>query len=711
MVTAPRPWWRWLALGAGLLLLAGAGLLLFGLDPWLRGTLENKVAEGSRGRYQLAIGKLNSHLWSGTVALADVHLRTRSGTVADTAALPPITLDISQLRVVGVGLWAALRKQVVPIDSVSVSGVQLRLGALPRRSPSSAKPLYEQLPFELPGLRLGVISLRRMRARYGPLRQSVGQVERADATAHDVLLSAAGASDSQRIGYAAKVAGTMRGLLARVPGHVVQLRHAAFSSATQVFTLDSVRLVPLWAISHQRTPAIRADWDLTSLRLTGLAAPGLLHQQFHADSLVVRTARLAVRVPSKAPPPVHKLLAPLFPDFRLKHAMLTGQHLRVAGLELAPVVKNIRVQGTDIQVNAARASSAAFVYYGRAWVLSTGPALAHLDAPYYRVGYRALQADTRKGQLSMQTVAWSPTMSVDQLARRKGHQAAHVLGRVPQVRLVGFNFGALAHQGSLVAQRLELQNARLVTSSDGRFPINPKQSVATPEQLGKLTMRVDVRQVRVRDAGIRLLYRSPRSPQPGVLAFQQLNITLLNFSNDPRRMSSARPLTGQATGVFQKQCRMQAALRANLLDPAGTHSLAGTFSATPLDILNPMTVTTRGISIRSGQIHNVRFQMQLNRAQAQGTMWASYSDLKLDLLNRKNRRGLLHRAESSVVNGLFLRDNNPRKPGEALKTGSMNSGRELRFSVFTLWRQGIVSGMLNSAGVPAPLAKKLSEQN
>jgi hypothetical protein len=90
-------------------------------------------------------------------------------------------------------------------------------------------------------------------------------------------------------------------------------------------------------------------------------------------------------------------------------------------------------------------------------------------------------------------------------------------------------------------------------------------------------------------------------------------------------------------------------------------------------------------------------------------MWAEYEDLKLVLLNRQNERGVLHRLETTLVNGLLLRDDNPRRPGQPLKPGAIASRRELRYSVFTLWRQGIVSGMLHSAGVPAPLAQRLSE--
>lgn len=54
------------------------------------------------------------------------------------------------------------------------------------------------------------------------------------------------------------------------------------------------------------------------------------------------------------------------------------------------------------------------------------------------------------------------------------------------------------------------------------------------------------------------------------------------------------------------------------------------------------------------------------------------------------------------------RNSNPRANGK-LAPGSLRTTRDLRFAVFGLWRQALVSGLLNSAGVPQPLAQKLSE--
>jgi hypothetical protein len=72
------------------------------------------------------------------------------------------------------------------------------------------------------------------------------------------------------------------------------------------------------------------------------------------------------------------------------------------------------------------------------------------------------------------------------------------------------------------------------------------------------------------------------------------------------------------------------------------------------------------------------------------------------------KQTLFSRLKSKAVNVVVIRDENPRKGGTFV-TGAMTSTREPRFSVFTLWRQGIVSGLFHNVGVPQKLAQKLSE--
>ncbi|OWP64542.1 hypothetical protein CDA63_04010 [Hymenobacter amundsenii] len=341
--------------------------------------------------------------------------------------------------------------------------------------------------------------------------------------------------------------------------------------------------------------------------------------------------------------------------------------------------------------------------------MRTGLTTATLNAPYYHVQWRSLRADTRQGQLALSQVLVVPTLSVVALSRAKGHQAAHVTVRVPALSFAILDFEAAANRHELRAAALTVTKARVSTRSDGRFAQNPNISHVTPEELAKVPFRLAIDRLRIGQGTITAQYRAPRDAQPGLIQITDFGGTLRNVSNDPARMSAAHPLTGTASGLLQGRCRARVQLQANVLDPAGRHTVSGTFYQAPLSILNSMTVPTRGIRFRSGLIERIDFRMQLDQQAARGTMRARYTNLKLQRLNRQNKPGLLHRLETTAINGLVIRDNNPRQPEQELKTGSMRSARERRYSVLTLWRQGLVSGLLNSAGVPAPLAKKLSE--
>ncbi|SNR62563.1 protein of unknown function [Hymenobacter mucosus] len=694
--------WLWWLLGIGLVL---GGLLLAAsqlLDPWLRRQAEQQVARQSQGRYLLRIGSLDTKLWQGTVHLRNIRLRTAAGTSPDTASLPRLQLRLGRLDVVGVGLVALLRRNLVPIDSIGLDSLNLHLAALPKTA--SSQPLHVRLP--VAGIRLRSLAVRHTQVRYGQLLHPTVQVGQSTVVLRDVLLNAAGASDSGRLGYAAAVAGQVRGLVVQVPGHTLRLVRGQVSSETGKLTLDSAVVHPGTPISAQRTAAIRVQTVVPHLALTGLDVAGLARRRFRADSLRLTLTHLALTLPATPPPPLHELLAAYFTEFRLGHMLFRNETMRLDGLDQAPTLRNVRLQATDVQVLPRNHST---LYYARAWAVQTGRMRATLDAPYYTLAWQALRADTRTQQLHLTNLGLTPTMDVVKMSRRKKHAVSRIVVRLSELAVAGLNYHKALRDHQLIARQLTLRNGLVHTTGDGRFAQNPKQSVATPEALAALPFQISIDRVRIRRGTVNMVYRSPRDPQPGTLSINQLAVTLRNFSNDPRRMSAAHPLTGEASGRLQNQCAARLSLRANLLDPTGRHTLSGVFTTASLGILNPMTIPTRGVAFRSGTVQRIRFQMRLDQQQAVGTMWGEYTDLKLQLLNKNNKAGLLKRVETSLINGIAVRDNNPRKPGKPLKEGQILSRRELRYSVFTLWRQGLVSGALNSVGIPKKIARNLSE--
>jgi hypothetical protein len=229
----------------------------------------------------------------------------------------------------------------------------------------------------------------------------------------------------------------------------------------------------------------------------------------------------------------------------------------------------------------------------------------------------------------------------------------------------------------------------------------------------KLPVIVDVRRLDIRDGNLYSSYRSPLTPITGTMSINRFNGTFFNLSNDPQRQTAARPLTGTASTYLQNQIRLDAQVSMYLLDPQGHHRVWGAFGPGPFAVLNSMTVPTRLVEFKSGDVRRMRFDLRADRQGVTGTTWTEYSGLQMTLLNYKAeeeevKKSLLTRLTSKLVNVVVIRDQNPRKRGE-LVTGEMTSTREPRFSVFTLWRQGVVSGLFNNVGVPQKIAQKLSE--
>ncbi|MDO7885521.1 hypothetical protein [Hymenobacter cheonanensis] len=695
--------WRW----------AGASMLALGLvlavalaqlDPWLRRELEQQASRQSHGAYELRIGALRTQLWRRSLEMSQVQLRDNPQWRGPwPAALPHLGLAVGTVRLSGLGVLALLRGGEVPLDSLTLNDVGLSLPAgLPADFFTKSPPLYRQLPRRVAGLRLGLLALRRVRARYADGPATLVAITRADLLAHDVLLSAAGAADTTRTAYAASLASQVRGVAVRARGCVGQLAQAQFAGSR--LGLDSLRVLTAGA-------APTHIW-LPRLRLAGWHPAAAQHQRrFRADSLTLDKLLVQGPPPTAPAQPLPALLAPYLRRVDLASLRVRHAEIQTTSGALRPIIQNINLEGRQLEISAAAARDPHRVAYARAWLASTGRIRAEYDAPFFHLAAAGLRLDTRRQTASLLGLAIQPTFSAAEQDRRKGEQSVHLAVRLPALRLLGLDFGQLARRGELLARTLVAERPTIEIASDGRAPLPSRPSIFTPLAVRKVPLLVSVQQVRVVQANVSLPYRSPRSPIVGHITLAGLSGSLHNLSNDPRRMTAAHPLTGQATARLQGQCPLALQLRIPLLDPLGRHQVSGTFGAAPFAILNPMIGPTRLFEFSSGQLHTMRFALRADLQQADGTMWAEYSGLKLKLLKSKDgglKTNLLTKIETGAANALFIRNNNPRADGR-LAPGRLRSRRDLRFAVFVLWRQALVSGLLNSAGVPQPLAQKLSE--
>jgi len=704
--TARHHWGRWVLLGLALLLLLGLAWLKWGLDPWLRRKLEQQVATQTHGQYRLQVAELRTALLARSLHLRGLALRPTTPTLADT--MPRLEARLASLDLQGVGVLALLRGHTVPIDSLTIDSLRVHVAALARRPPPArpAPPLYEQQP-----LRLGYLRLRRVGGSFGPAELPTAALSTADVSARDLLFTTAGAADTQRLAFAASWRATLRGALAELGGHRIEAGQANFSSDKHFFALDSLRIAP--PAPGQGTPgAVRVAYTMRRVRVHGLQAAAWQHlRHLRADSARLSTPRLTFRPPAKAPPPLWKLLQPVFRRADVQQLFIDDAYLAVAGVREQPAVRHVFGTARGLRIDSlAEQPTAQRILYARSWTGHTGRLTGVFSAPVYPVSIERAFLNTDDQALRFTTLALRPTLTAAQLNRRSGYQTTQLTIRMAELRAQGLDFQQLSANSHLRIARLTAEQPYLQASSDGRGPINHQPSYLSPELVRRVRAHFDVRELDFHNGTIMAFYRSARTPLMGKFMISRLNVKLRNVTNDPRRMSLAQPLTATATGYLQNTCRAEVALTTSLLDPLGRQHLRGSFGPAPFSILNPIMKPTRLISFESGQVQRIDFEEHIDRRRITGEVRARYTSLKLKLLDYKGeeiKKTLLTRLKTGAVN-LVVRNQNPR-PGGRFVVGKIDAPRELEFSVFTAWRQGLLTGFLHNVGVPQKMATDLGQ--
>jgi hypothetical protein len=653
--------------------------------------------------HSLALGGLD-------FSTADHRLQLDSLKVLPTAATslqtPRLDMALPRLLLTGLDAAALQHQHRFRADSLLVQSPQVT-ATLPARSGSdSSKSVLSMLR----GLDLAQLMVHNgfLHLTGTAAKPTIRQLEVAATAVH---YDSAKTADARSILFAKAWKVALGRSQAMAQGHTVSVASLQFSTAAGTLDVHALRV-------RQPTPGqgkpggVRVDLRLPRLTLTGFDAAQLEHQHhFQANVLEATGATVLFIPPAQPPPPFWKLLSKVARRSDLGQLRMRNADIRIGRWRHSPHIRQLNLTGRSIRIDQPADDAPNRIAYALAWQGQSGRLSSPFDPPFYFASTERVNVDTDAKLLRFEDMRLKSRYSPVGMNLHKGYQAPAVTIKVASLTLAGLDYTNLVNHGDFRLTRATAQSPRVLIASDGRGPINPNLSKISPEEMRNLKVTVDVRRLDLVNGNLYTTYRSPMTPIIGKMSITRFNGSFFNLSNDRRRMTPATPLTGRATTYLQDKCRLDAQVSMYVLDPKGRHRVWGTFGPGQFAIINPMTVPTRLVKFKRGEVQRIRFNMLADRKRVTGTMWTEYTDLQLELLGYKDeeiKKTFFKRIISKAANVIVIRDQNPRKRGK-LVSGEMTSTREPRFSVFTLWRQGVVSGLFHNVGVPQKLAQKLSE--
>jgi hypothetical protein len=132
----------------------------------------------------------------------------------------------------------------------------------------------------------------------------------------------------------------------------------------------------------------------------------------------------------------------------------------------------------------------------------------------------------------------------------------------------------------------------------------------------------------------------------------------------------------------------------NLVDPTGDHSMTGSLGMLDLTAMNKMFEPLTAISIRSGLLEQLNFNVRLNDDVSDGQIMFKYTNLRIDKINENllDRNDFDNTIKSLLANTFIIKNSNPTG-GRDPRIGMIQFKRVKEKAIFDFWLKSVLDGV------------------
>lgn len=343
-------------------------------------------------------------------------------------------------------------------------------------------------------------------------------------------------------------------------------------------------------------------------------------------------------------------------------------------------------------------------YYAKNVQMTAKQANYLLPDNMYRMAIDSIKVDTEEKTLLIRMLKLLPEGTPSELARKEGKSITYHKAQVKEVKLTGVDYHAHSEQNSFIAKQLLVLSPTLSAYKDKKNFANIDEEKQLPhEMVQRIKPKFLFDSIMIKKGFIRYDELAAHADEPGHVTFQNLNATITNLSNVPGQITLENPAVIQAHTMVMGKASLQLQIRVPLLNKNCYHTISGKLGETNPEILNNILAPTSLVSIKNGYIREANFDIELTKARARGSMQLIYEDFKIDILSKdeEKEQSFGKKILSKVVNWVAIKENNTpsKEEGEGLRIGKITVDRENTQTVFSYWKDCMVSGLLSSAGL------------
>ncbi|MCH7414598.1 hypothetical protein MM213_13950 [Belliella sp. R4-6] len=260
----------------------------------------------------------------------------------------------------------------------------------------------------------------------------------------------------------------------------------------------------------------------------------------------------------------------------------------------------------------------------------------------------------------------------------------------------GMNFQDYFRKGIVEIDSLLVKDIKLESFTNKLIPDDyEKRPPMAHEAFGILNFPLNIKNTIIRNGHI-LVEEQPDNGAPnyGSIFFSELNAEIGAISNMDKVNEDKNELNIQAEALLMGKGKINLSVMYDLADTRGAFQLQGSLGKFDLTEINDMVEPEAKISLKSGMINRLDFNIHAFDFDGSGEVIVRYDNLEIEILNKdfEKDKNLFRRIGAFLANKVIIKSQNPRKNGD-LQKGVVYAQRLKHKSEFNYWWQLLFSGL------------------
>ncbi len=306
-------------------------------------------------------------------------------------------------------------------------------------------------------------------------------------------------------------------------------------------------------------------------------------------------------------------------------ALIDPIELLLAEAPATESIENISISLEDLRIDTASARDPDKILFSDNVRVEIGRYTRTNADGLYRLETGPVVLSTGDSSIQIDSVAFAPTVSDAELARRRGRRADRIRFSFNRIVATNVDYPRLLERLETSVGKVELTGWEIDVFSDKRLaaarrvrpPWMPQDIAAD----GSPSLRID--EIELRDGKVTYSEVATDGARPGSITFEDIHGSIVNVTNDPERMSDSSPAVVDIEARFGGSGDVSLEMRLPLLASPATMSYRGSVTNLDASALNSILPNLLGLRFTRGRVDSIAFNIDVARGRATGSCKAS----------------------------------------------------------------------------------------